>query len=178
MAESERNRTLLAPTLILVFFAIAGSLLTWNAHDTGDDLAPALQPHSHDEISAVEAADIALQKIADATDNGNSDHIGLLSGQPTSVLARYEHRSREPLWTVVVRGPVRSRPNTEAEFTIELGEIVVQVSAITGEVAGEFAAGRAATVAGGGVIGSLHLGHDGFIDVALRHVAIPQPSPG
>ncbi len=135
-----------------------------------------LEAQAEGEINGVEAAGIALNLARNAVPNASPDDDGLLLDPPVSVSARYEPLGSASSWTVVIRGPIRSRPNTDEEFRIDDGMIVIELSVLSGEVSGAFSAGRAFTTPdsqGDGVLRSLGIPPEGFSEVPLSYVWPP-----
>ncbi len=172
-ANVTQTRSLAIPLVLLLAVPIVVGLTVFAFNDQ-DDFPKALEAHGENQIPGYGAAHRAIIEIRDAVENRRDTDFGILAGPPTQILARFEESGSASTWTVVVRGPVRSRPNTEEEFNLDSGEIVVEISAFTGEIAGNFSAGRASTSAGGGVIGGLGLSHDGFVEVPLKSVWPPK----
>ena len=146
------------PVLLLAVLAITVWLSVFA--DAPDRLQPNLRAHGPGEINGVEAAVAAIDLARNAVPSVSGQHDGLFAGPPVQVAVRYEELGLASSWTVFIRGPVRSRPNTPDEFVIAEGEIVIEVSAFTGELSGSFSAGR-------GVLGSLGISPKGFISAPL-----------
>lgn len=151
---------LIAPVTLL----IALGILTWATVFAGgiDDTPPALAAHAEDQIDGVEAAQAAVRLALEVVEG---EH-GLLDGPPERVYVRHDGLRSASYWTVLIEGPVRHRPNTVEEFTIQGGQVVIEVSAFTGELSGNFSAGV-------GVLRDLGISGDGFAPVPLQLVWPP-----
>ena len=128
-----------------------------------DDIPPALEAHSEDQLDGVEAAGAGIKLIREVVEGEN----GLLAGAPERVSVRHDGTGFSAYWTVFVQGSVRHRPNSAEEFISPMGEIVVEVSALTGELHGEFSAGA-------GVLSDLQINDEGLIEVPLGLVWPPE----
>ncbi len=180
MPDQEAGRNQLAVPTVLV---IALSVVIWLTafalvdEDRESNLRDAaLASHAEGEISGIEAATIAVDLARNAVENSSADDDGLLAGAPADISVRYEPLGTASSWTTVIRGPIRSRPNTEEEFRIDDGMIVIELSARTGEISGAFSAGRAFSApgdSGGGVLRSLGISPEGFTEVPLSEVWSP-----
>jgi hypothetical protein len=151
---------LAAPLTLLALLGLA----TWSLVFAGgvDTVPPSLTAQSGGELDGVAAARAAIKLAREAVEG---EH-GLLGGPPESVSVRRDGGRLSAHWTVVIAGPVRLRPNTAEEFTTPHGDVVVQVSAHTGELSGEFSTGI-------GVVRYLGIGDEGFANVPLGLVWPP-----
>lgn len=167
---------ILVPSVLLVVLG----LVIWFAAftDVKEEPEPTkarLESRFPGEISGIQAATTAIGLAGDAVANSSPSDDGLLAGDLESVSVRYEVPGAASSWTVIIRGPIRSRPNTAEEFTIDDGMIVIELSATTGDISGAFSAGRAFSTSdseGFGVLRSLGVPSEGFTEVPLGQIAL------
>ena len=128
------------PVLLLIGLALTLWLTAFvSAPDRDDQSAPYLRSRGEGQIDGITAARRAVEEARSAVDSTQPEHDGLLAGPLEQVRVRYESLGTASSWTVLLEGPIRSRPNTPGEFTILEGMIVVEISAFTGEISGHFA---------------------------------------
>lgn len=155
--QHRSDRTLLIPTALLILFGIAiWGLVFASSHDS---VAPALDAPSEDQLNGVEAAEAAINLVRDAVPGED----GLLGGRPDRISVRHDGRGISAYWTVFIQGQVRHRPNTVEEFTIQEGEVVIEVSAFTGYLSGNFSTGV-------GVLRNLRISDEGFVPIPVSSV--------
>lgn len=149
------------PSLLLFAFIATVWLAVFGNHDASGDIAPYLRSRGENQLSGIEAAAAAVSLARNAVENASPGDHGLFAGPPESISVRYEPLGPVSAWTVHITGPVRSLPNTPEEFTTTDGEIVIELSAFTGELAGNFSAGR-------GTLSALGISPTGFVKVPVR----------
>ncbi len=167
-SESARGHRSFQAIAVPAILLVALGVTLWVSVFAGgiDDIPPNLQARRENELPGFWAARFAIAEIRTAVPNGSAGHAGLLAGTPRRVSVRYEDLGSVSSWTVYVRGPVRVRPNTPDEFVTQEGEIVIEIAAVGGDIAGNFSAGR-------GVLNDLGISPDDFIEVPLRLVWPP-----
>lgn len=166
---------IVTPSLLLIAFGLTVwlSVFIAGAEENGQT-APYLRSRGEGQIDGVTAAMRATEEARNAVESARPGHAGLLAGPLERVRVRYEPLRTASIWTVLLEGPIRSRPNTPEEFRILEGMIVVEISAFTGEISGHFAGGRVFgspnSAAANSLLRQLGISGAGFVDVPVRLV--------
>lgn len=151
-----------------VFLLIALGTVIWvSVFANGlDEVQPNLQARGENELPGLHAAHFAFDEIRAAVPNRTAEHTGLLAGPPTSVSIFYRELGSSSNWIVHIRGPLRVRPNTPEEFVSRDGEILIELTAINGDVM-RFSAGR-------GVLREIDVPLEDFIEIPVHMVWPPR----